>query len=1291
MRAFSRILAALLALVLCVGVIALPAAAATVSLDGLEIKLTTDKSSYKKDEPITATLTVKNNGDQTVTDVSLESFVPEGYTLKSRDKSTLEVEELAPGETVILKVTFVPKKPAATSPATGDSMKLLPALVLMLLSAGCLIALAVKGQRKKLLSLVLCASMVLSLFAGVPMGAKAAEAEEKTLDITHTIQVSAKNVTLKASVSYKLAKPEEPTESEEPSEPTIPSEPAEPSETTEPTEAVTTYAVAFETNGGSAVDTQYVQEGATATRPDDPVFEGYLFLGWYADEEMTVLYDFTAPVTADITLYADWEEERISEDADADADSVPDYLEMLYGSSAENKDSDGDGLSDYIEIFMTITNPIAADTDENGIPDGEEDADLDGLTNIREIELGTNLTKADTDSDGLTDAEELGVHMTNPLSGDSDADGAWDGLEVSMGTDPLAADESFAVTRTAEDTGDTVTVSVNATLPGAQIETLSVEAVDGNILFPTNMPGYMGKAYTVGAEGVLEDAVLSFTFDAAGVGKGAQPRIFRYDENTHRLEPMKTTIEGYTASVAAEPSGTYILIDQAALRAARNWEEAWEISDPYAKAEIVLVIDHFANMDMEEDEKLRLAVGELIDKLPQGSKMGVIWAGSGTELLTQSVTTDQEDAGDIQPNSTAQASGETRIQAALRNGFDLFESTQSDVLKIMVVLSGNSGETDIHTAAVAAAAEKNVRIYTVGLGSDNASFTESLKPMAETTGGAFFRAVETIDLGSIFRDINKRIDLNIDSDGDTIPNYYEDHMFGINGVQIMLNKYKADTDGDGLADNEELSHEVVYSEDRTMAYVVGVMASAPAQTDTDYDGIADASDQAPADNQFTGKLTSTYATSSIATSMDYRWFFGDNTVYNNKLSVMSSLLAAVMYEGSSLSLSDSTGTQKTDGATIQQVMTYFGMSNPQSYSLNSLYSDDHLSEVALGYRTVTVDGVEKTVLAVVIRGTNGTIQEWTSNFDVGQLSTDTASDDWTNTQNHKGFDITANRIMKLVEQYISQNGISKSALVYWVTGHSRGAAIANILGANLEKSGCTAFTYTFAAPNTTLATDAKSYKTIFNIINEDDFVPCLPLAAWGYTRYGRSTKAVSVASSYESTWEKTTGIWDYNPDTYGMQDAVAKMAKILQTGTDPRVNLYTYTCDCSYSGHKGDATLDTITHTFSLSSTKNRTKEQAKIPANALPYCYIRDYKSGWLNPYKYDQCQTPAYFMQVLAAMMGGEIDAYRFAIELNIAKRYEDAKGALVSAYLGGIEHPHYTESYYVLASNIAASVFE
>jgi pilin isopeptide linkage protein/uncharacterized repeat protein (TIGR02543 family) len=66
------------------------------------------------------------------------------------------------------------------------------------------------------------------------------------------------------------------------------------------------YAVAFDSNGGSPVDTQFVEDGETADRPDDPTRAGYAFGGWYRDAALTIPYDFSQPVTSDITLYARW-------------------------------------------------------------------------------------------------------------------------------------------------------------------------------------------------------------------------------------------------------------------------------------------------------------------------------------------------------------------------------------------------------------------------------------------------------------------------------------------------------------------------------------------------------------------------------------------------------------------------------------------------------------------------------------------------------------------------------------------------------------------------------------------------------------------------------------------------------------------------------------------------------------------------------------------------------------------------------------------------------------------------
>ncbi|MCL2143853.1 MAG: InlB B-repeat-containing protein, partial [Methanomassiliicoccaceae archaeon] len=72
--------------------------------------------------------------------------------------------------------------------------------------------------------------------------------------------------------------------------------------------AVVTWSVTFETDGGSAVVSQTVPDGEYAMEPAPPVWDFHTFEGWFSDIALTSLFDFAAPITSDITLYAKWEE-----------------------------------------------------------------------------------------------------------------------------------------------------------------------------------------------------------------------------------------------------------------------------------------------------------------------------------------------------------------------------------------------------------------------------------------------------------------------------------------------------------------------------------------------------------------------------------------------------------------------------------------------------------------------------------------------------------------------------------------------------------------------------------------------------------------------------------------------------------------------------------------------------------------------------------------------------------------------------------------------------------------------
>ena len=67
--------------------------------------------------------------------------------------------------------------------------------------------------------------------------------------------------------------------------------------------------VTFDSNQGTAVDSQLVAVGDKVAKPADPTREGYIFSGWFTDQDCATAYDFDAAVDGtepELTLYAGW-------------------------------------------------------------------------------------------------------------------------------------------------------------------------------------------------------------------------------------------------------------------------------------------------------------------------------------------------------------------------------------------------------------------------------------------------------------------------------------------------------------------------------------------------------------------------------------------------------------------------------------------------------------------------------------------------------------------------------------------------------------------------------------------------------------------------------------------------------------------------------------------------------------------------------------------------------------------------------------------------------------------------
>lgn len=757
-------------------------------------------------------------------------------------------------------------------------------------------------------------------------------------------------------------------------------------------------------------------------------------------EEENAVVDTEETQNAELDETLEEEEAVVDKTLDTDGDGLLDYLEDYLGTDKTNVDTDGDGLSDYWEVTKLKTDPLKADTNDNGVPDGEEDADNDGLTNLAEIEMGTNPVKADTDEDGLTDGDEVYVYHTSPILSDTDGDGLLDGEEVQLDLSPI---KKF---------------------------TKGIEK-DCKRLFSQSL----GKKYIDEfLRNVNNEAIPSITGNLWGLM-----------DNRVSIEPS-TVVTGQ--------------LDEAIV------------------GNIIKVVSSY-----EEPVEMKLT-------------------------------------------------------------FSCFHSTWSKIRKYKIAQFKDGEAVYLNTKVIG-----------------------NLVSATITEGGDYF----------------------------------------------VVDTANPKTKG------------------------VAVMAMAASDKDTDYDGVPDSIDPKPNDNSFVATVNNTGfdIKGRVSYAVDYRSFFSGATTYKSQLCKTAALYAQMAY--------GFTAVDEASGKTMNmnQLMQYHGLSDVQYKSLASTYSDDDISSYYIGHRTVTYNGATKDIIVLAVKGTDGK-KEWYSNFDIGTTAKFSSYSDWTTSTNHKGFDVAAVRIQKQVASYVSTYVKGSNQKVYFVTGHSRGAAIANIIGASLTDKGNTAYTYTFASPNTTTksASVCKGYKTIFNVVNSDDFVPCVPCNVWGFRRYGL-TYQESIADKYEKEWEDVTGISDYDPDTFGMQDTVDELGAVFSN----RNNAYIYTCKCHGNGSKNDITIKNRG-----TSKSSREGAIAKIPANMLPYCKITRYNGTAFLGWDFDCCQTPAYFMQDIAAVMAGTIDYYRFVVELNVAAHYEDAKSALISSAIGGLEHPHYTETYNILAKHATASKF-
>ena len=256
-------------------------------------------------------------------------------------------------------------------------------------------------------------------------------------------------------------------------------------------------------------------------------------------------------------------------------------------------------------------------------------------------------------------------------------------------------------------------------------------------------------------------------------------------------------------------------------------------------------------------------------------------------------------------------------------------------------------------------------------------------------------------------------------------------------------------------------------------------------------------------------------TISTEVAWDDEWFFQDPTTYNHELATTCSVLSAVANSESAYYQAGSNSPAYMDAALAELGFEEISTASYQYRSeifdeiVDLLTGTDDVVAYSVATKRVTSeDGAQKTLFLVSIRGSYGS--EWLSDLNMG----DAAAYDMDEIT-HEGFAQAAREIVDELAARITEEaglgGTDDICLLF--TGHSRGAATANIAAAYADEMSQglrvlapleSIYCYTFATPEVTTFDTAHDalYDNIFNIMNTSDMVPRLPLASWGYERYG---------------------------------------------------------------------------------------------------------------------------------------------------------------------------------------------
>ena len=252
-------------------------------------------------------------------------------------------------------------------------------------------------------------------------------------------------------------------------------------------------------------------------------------------------------------------------------------------------------------------------------------------------------------------------------------------------------------------------------------------------------------------------------------------------------------------------------------------------------------------------------------------------------------------------------------------------------------------------------------------------------------------------------------------------------------------------------------------------------------------------------------------------------FEQNSHIYNHELAILGSDLSAIAYGRSFSQFPMLPLVFELESLGFQSSDIYW-----YDYD-HEVRSDNHRVAHTIALKPIKINDTRKNLIIVVVRGSHN--EEWFSNFYICSQRYGGHNPDV-----HYGFSRAEQVVRENLTNILNERGLTGVDVaqnnIIFITGHSRGAGVANILANELnQNTGLVLphnlYAYTFATPNTTRAPQASP--NIFNILNAEDFVAYIPLEAWGFARHGRTyyfpTQHVADESDYTRFFGQILVLW----------------------------------------------------------------------------------------------------------------------------------------------------------------------